>query len=169
MHGRLNFLVIVIFVATTLYCLSTHPFTQVAPMKVRFIQNVHLGKQAALPLAEQSSDLRLTQVPGLRSEDEVLTATTSIFGLPKYVQKVVSELPSSHGTDANCGESPIGLTNCTWPVDEDWIPSPGGNTSSGWVTGDVKRVHGKTSQAMIHVRGTNTRGCRIYFDQPIYD
>ena len=85
------------------------------------------------------------------------------------MQKVVSELPSSYGKDVKCEESPIGLTNCTWPVDEDWFPSPGGNTSSGWVTGDFERVDGKTSQAVIKVRGTNTRGCRIYFDQPIYD
>ena len=32
MYGRFNCLVIVIFVAATLYCVSTYPFTQVAPM-----------------------------------------------------------------------------------------------------------------------------------------
>ena len=168
-HGRFNFLIIMVFVAVTLYCLSTHPFTQVAPMKVRFIQQVHLGKPAVLPLTEQSSNSEPTPIPGLHREDEVLSATTSIFGLPERVQKVVSELPSSHGKDVKCEESPIGLTNCTWPVDEEWFPFPGGNTSSGWVTGDIKPVDGKTSQAIIHVRGTNTRGCRIYFDQPIFD
>ena len=167
MHGRLNFLVIVIFAATTLYCLWTHPFTQVAPMKVRFIQQVHLGARTTLPLTEQSSIPGLVPLPGL-DEDEVLSATTSIIGLPGHVQKVVAELPSSHGKDVKCEKIPIGLTNCTWPVDNEWIPSPGGNASSGWVTGDAKRVHGKTSQATIHVRGTNTRGCRIYFDQPVY-
>ena len=168
MHGRLNFLIIVIFTAATLYCLSTYPFTQVALMKVRFVQQVHLRNRAALPLTEQSPDSELTPVSGPH-RDEVLSATTSVLGLPKYVQKVVSELPSSSGKEVKCEESPIGLTNCTWPVDEDWFPSPGGNTSSGWVTGDIERVNGKTSQAMIKVRGTNTRGCRIYFDQPIYD
>ena len=169
MHGRLNFLIIVVFVAATLYCLLTHPFTQVAPMKVRFVQQVHLGERSALPLTEQSSNSELTPTSGLRHKDEVLSATTSVFGLPTLVQKVVSELPSSHGQDVQCEKSPTGLTNCTWSVDEEWFPSPGGNTSSGWVTGDVKRVHGKTSQATIEVRGANTRGCRIYFDQPIYD
>ena len=169
MHGRFNFLVIVIFVAASLYCLSTHPFTQVTPMKVRFVQQVHLGKQAVLPLTEQSSNPELTPVPGLHNKGEVLSATTSILGLPEHVQKAVSELPSSHGKDVQCEKSPTGLTNCTWSVDEEWFPSPGGNTSSGWVTGDVKPIDGKTSQAMIHVRGANTRGCRIYFDQPIYD
>jgi hypothetical protein len=169
MHGRLNFLVIVIFVTATLYCLWTHPFTQVAPMKVRFVQQVHLGKGAALPLTEQSSNSGLDRVLGLQYKDEVFSATTSIFGLPKFVQKVVSELPSSHGKDVKCEKIPTGLTNCTWPIDGGWIPSPGGNTSSGWVTGDITRIKGKTSQATIHVHGTNTRGCRIYFDQPIYD
>lgn len=135
-------------------------------MKVRFVQQVHLG--AIPPLTEQSFNSGLAHIPDSPHEDEVLSATTSIFGLPEHVQKVVSELPSSHGKDVKCEESPIGLTNCTWPVDEEWIPSPGGNTSS-WVTGGIKRVDGKTSRAMIHVRGTNTRGCRIYFDQPVYD
>ena len=105
----------------------------------------------------------------MEEKDEVLSATTSIFGLPKHVENVVSELPSSHNKDVKCEKSPMGLTNCTWPVDEEWFPSPGGNTSSGWVTGDVKWVDGKSSRTMIRVRGTNTRGCRIYFDQPIYD
>ena len=47
--------------------------------------------------------------------------------------------------------------------------SPGGNTSSGCVTGDIKRVEGKTSRTTTNVRGTNTRGCRICPDQPVYD
>jgi len=169
MHGRLNFLVIVIFATTSLYCLWAHPFTQVAPMKVRFVQQVHLGTRATLPLTEQFSNSRLTHLPGSQHRDEVLSATTSIFGLPGHVQKVVSELPSSRGKDVKCEKISTGLTNCTWPVDDEWIPSPGGNASTGWVTGDIKRVDGKTSQATIHVRATNTRGCRIYFDQPVYD
>lgn len=167
MHGRLNFLVIVIFVATTLYCLWTQPFTQVAPMKVRFVQQVRLGAPTAFPLTEQFSNSRSTPLPGL-DKDEILSATTSVLGLPEYVRKVVSELPSSHGKDIKCEETSTGLTNCTWSVDKEWLPFPGGDSSSGWVTGDVERVHGKTSQATIHVRGTNTRGCRIYFDQPVY-
>lgn len=138
-------------------------------MKVRFVQQVHLGERSFLPLTEQSPNSGLTNIPGLHQGEEVLSATTSILGLPKHVQKVVSELPSSLGKDAKCEETPVGLTNCTWSVDEEWIPSPGGNASSGWVTGDAKRVDGKTSQAVIHVRGRNTRGCRVYFDQPIYD
>jgi hypothetical protein len=169
MHGRLNFLLIVIFVATTLYCLSTHPFTQVTPMKVRFVQQIHLGPRSVLPVANQSSSSASTHITGSQYKDEVLSATTSIIGLPKYVQEVISELPSSHGRDVKCETNSVGLTNCTWPIDEEWIPSPGGKNSSGWVTGDIERIKGKTSQAMIHVRGTNTRGCRIYFDQPIYD
>jgi len=169
MHGRLNFLVIAIFAATTLYCLWAHPFTQIAPMKVRFVQQVHLGTRTARPLTEQPSNSRPTHPPDSHHRDEVLSATTSIFGLSGHVQKVVSELPSSQGKDVQCEKISSGLTNCTWSVDDEWIPSPGGNTSTGWITGDVQRVDGKTSQAMIHVHGTNTRGCRIYFDQPVYD
>ena len=85
------------------------------------------------------------------------------------MEKVVSELPSSHGQDVKCERTSIGLTNCTWSVGDEWIPSPGGKSSNDWITGCVKRVDGKTSQATIHVRGANSRGCRIYFDQPIYD
>ena len=169
MHGRLNFLVVAIFTATTLYCFWTHPFTQVAPMKVRFVQQVHLDTRVTLPLAEQSSSSGLSHLSGPHHKAEVLSAKTSILGLSGYVQKVVSELPSSHGKDVKCEKSFTGLTNCTWSVDNEWIPSPGGNTSSGWVSGDIKRVSGQTSRATIHVRGTNTRGCRIYFDQPVYD
>jgi len=168
MHGKLNLLVVIIFAAVTLYCLFTHPFTQVAPMKVRFVQHVELGTKSAHPLTEQSSSPGLTRVADSQRMDEILSVTTTILGLPKYVQKVVSELPSSHGQDVKCESTSIGLTNCTWSVDNEWIPSPGGKSSSGWVTGDVKRVHGKTSQATIHVRGANTRGCKIYFDQPIF-
>jgi hypothetical protein len=168
-HGRLNFLIIVIFVATTLYCLLTHPFTQVAPMKVRFVQNVHLGKRAVLPLTEQSSNLGLTRTPDSQFKDEILSVTTSLLGPPNYVEKVISELPSSHDQEVKCERTSTGLTNCTWYVDDEWIPSPGGKNSKDWVTGDVKRVDGKTSQATIHVRGANSRGCRIYFDHPIYD
>ena len=169
LHGRLNFLVIVIFVATTLYCLFIHPFDQVAPMKVRFIQNVHLGKRSTVPLTEQSPNSELNHTAGLQYKDEVLSVTSSLLGLSGYVEKVVSELPSSHGQDVVCERTPLRLTNCTWSVDDEWIPSPGGKASSDWVTGDIKRASGKTSQATIHVHGTNTRGCRIYFDQPIYD
>ena len=158
-----------IFIVTTLYCLLTHPFTQVAPIKVRFVQNVHLGKRTILPLTEQSSNLGLAHTPGPQYKDEVLSTVTSVAGLSDYVEKVVSELPSSHGQDVNCERTSIGLTNCTWAVDEEWIPYPGGKNSDDWVTGDIKRVDGKTSQATIHVRGANSRGCRIYFDQPIYD
>lgn len=168
-HGRLNFLVTVIFATTTLYCLLAHPFTQVAPMKVRFVQKVHLGQRGVLPLAELSSNAGLTHTPDSQFKDEVLSVTTSLFGLPNYVEKVVSELPSSHGQNIQCEKTLTGLTNCKWSVDEEWIPSPGGKNSSDWVTGDIKRIDGKTSQATIHVRGTNSRGCRIYFDQPVYD
>jgi hypothetical protein len=158
MHGRFNFLVIVVFVAATLFCLFTHPFTQTAPIKVRFLQRVHLGKQHALPVTERTSNSALTAVPSFHPDDEVPSVTTSLFGLSEHVQKVVSELPSSRGKDVRCEKIQTGLTNCTWAVDKEWFPSPGGNTSSGWVTGDIKRVEGKTSQATIHVRGTNTRG-----------
>ena len=138
-------------------------------MKVRFVQNVRLGKRTLLPLTEQPSSMGLTHTPGSQYKDEVLSATTSLLGLPNYVQKVISELPSSHGQDVKCERISIGLTNCTWSVGEEWIPSPGGKDSNDWVTGDIKRVDGKTSQATIHVLGKNSRGCRIYFDQPIYD
>jgi len=67
MHGRLNFLVIVIFVAVTLYCLGTHPFTQVAPMKARFVQQVHLGERSNLLLTERSPT-RTGSRPGLASQ-----------------------------------------------------------------------------------------------------
>jgi len=138
-------------------------------MKVRFVQQVHLGERSALLLTEQSPNSELAPVPDLHHKDEVLSVTTSISGLAEFVQKVVSELPSSQDQEVQYENSLTGLTNCTWSVNEEWFPSPGGNTSSGWVTGDIKRVHGKTSQARIQVRGANTRGCRIYLDQPIFD
>ena len=135
----------------------------------RFLQQVHLGKQQVLPLADQASNSEPSAVPGFYPEDEVLCATTSLLGLSKHVQKVVPELPFSPGKDVRCWTIQTGLTNCTWSVDEEWFPSPGGNASSGWVTGDIERVEGNTSRATSHVRGMNTRGCRIYFDQPVYD
>ena len=71
--------------------------------------------------------------------------------------EIVSKLPSSHGNDAQCEKIQMGLTNCTWAVDNGWFPSPGGNISSGWVTGNIKWVKGKTLQAMIHIHRMHTR------------
>ena len=165
MYGRFNFLVIV--VVATLYCLLIRSFTQMAPMKVRFLRQV--GKQQVLPLTDQASNSELSVVPDFRHKDEVLSVTTSLSGLSDDVHQAVSELPSSHGKDVWYEKIETGLTSCTWSVDEEWFPSPGGDTSSGWVTGDIKRVEGETSRATIHIRGTNTQGCRLYFDQPAYD
>ena len=145
-----------------------NPFTQVASIKACFAQQVHLGKQAVPPPTEQSSNSEFTPVLGLEDKDKVLSAITSIFDLPKHVEKVVSELPSFHNKVIKCEKDPIGISNCTWPVNE-WFPSPGGNTSSGWVTGNTKWADDKTSQAIIRVRGTNAQGCRIYPNQLIYD
>ena len=61
-HGRLNFPVIVVFIAATLLF---HPFTQTAPMKVRFLQQVHLGKQAYPLLTEQAYGSVPYNSPGL--------------------------------------------------------------------------------------------------------
>ena len=88
-------------------------------MKVCFAQQIHLRKWVVLPLTEQSSNSELTPVPDLLYKDEVVAAANLIFGLLEHVQKVPSELPSSHGEDMKCEKTPTGLTNCTWSVDEE--------------------------------------------------
>ena len=91
-------------------------------MKVRPVQQIHLRKRAIPPPTKQPPRPELTPVPGLHYKDEVLSATTSIFGLFEHTQKAVSKLPSSHGEDVKYEKGPTGLTNSTWSVDEEWFP-----------------------------------------------
>jgi hypothetical protein len=149
MHGYLTWVVLIIFVLTTLYTMTTSPFTQTSPMKFRFQQKVDLDSQSSV----------LT--PSLK-------ATTSIMGIPGYVSQVVAALPSSRGKNVTCISNAAGLDVCSWEVDQEYVPSPGGEGSDAWVQANATRL-AERSTASISLQGRNTRGCKIYFDTPVQE
>lgn len=151
-------------------CWTTFPFTQQWPFRVYFHQSVEL--------ASPSSGLAINGVTPLHTAPlEVVRAETTLTGLGKYIRRyIVPDIPSSRHDSVLC--SPQGLrpdlTTCRWATD--LIPSPGGNFSSfsespststkgHWL--DVRTTRLNATRALISVRGANTRGCRLYFDNPI--
>jgi len=143
----LTYLLALIFVTSTLYNFFVFPFSQEAPLKVFFQQKV------ALDLVTKSTG-------------KVVTALT---GAPLYLDRmIIPGLPSARGKDIQCSTNTakLGLKTCTW--EGGLLPAPGGDVkktptrSTDWIWVNATRV-GATS-AQISIQGTNTRSCRIYFD-----
>ncbi|KAI3619598.1 peptidase family m28 family [Moniliophthora roreri] len=86
----------------------------------------------------------------------------------------------------------IGLSKCAWPSGEGMIPEPGSDDSDDnddggpwhwrtspnpWFSANIRNQLFNDSSAphtmhpvrgaSIFIRGTNTRNCRVYFDQPV--
>lgn len=102
---------LIIFIATMHYYL-THPFTQMALMKVQFPQQVYFRKQLDPPPTKQAFSSELTTLPGFHLKDEVqVSVTTLLISFSEYIKKAVSELPSSHSKDVWCEKIRTGLTN----------------------------------------------------------
>lgn len=95
---------------------------------------------------------------------------TTLTGLRGYVdRRIVPEMPSSWGKDVHCYEDTVlkpGLYTCGW--ESDLLPVPGGDGDDehvDWL--DVKTTRLNATSALLYLKGTNTRGCRLYFDKPI--
>ncbi|KAK7691951.1 hypothetical protein QCA50_005356 [Cerrena zonata] len=167
-HGSLILVVIIVFAASLTYTWTAFPFTQGAPLKLFFQQKLTLDVPSLRPTIEHKGEV----VPSVR-------AVTTLVGPHKYVDKsVIPELPSSWGKPVDCSmdqELRRGLLACNW--ESDLIPTPGGNSSvdaasisrtnhhSDWLHATASRTEAAT--ATFTVRGTNTRSCRLKFDQPI--
>lgn len=147
-HRWLTLLVLVIFVFSTVYTWIAFPFSQQAPLKVYFVQTVNLTT----------------------SGTETGHATTALSGPERFlVRHVIPKLPSASGKSVACHDAvdKVGLQTCTWEVDAEMVPSPGGqstfrdSTDVPWVSYDLDRTG--PNSALITVRGLNTRFCTLMF------
>ncbi|KAH9485854.1 Vacuolar membrane protease [Psilocybe cubensis] len=170
----LTYLVLTIFISSTLYTMLAFPFSVDAPLKVFFQQRVEFPSRA----------LYDTLNPELRPR-----VVTAISGPPKYIVKsIIASLPSAQGKDVFCRgeESKLGLLSCEWEVEPRMWPSPGtyippvSSTASEkenvvdvdldtakWDVGQLFKASVKRngpSTALVSVTGRNTRSCRVYFD-----
>ncbi|KIP09032.1 hypothetical protein PHLGIDRAFT_126626 [Phlebiopsis gigantea 11061_1 CR5-6] len=168
--------VLVIFIITLVYSWTAFPFAQEAPLKLFFQQSIEVdgsGLSSSL-----SSSLNLSTSPGPLNQaalsPPIIRAETFLTGIPDYIdKKIVRELPSSWNKDVVCETDTVlrpGLRTCKWDSGL-LLPSPGGNAPPGsqaaskWITFDSERLN--TSAGRISIKGTNTRGCALYFDTPI--
>ncbi|KAK7038111.1 peptide hydrolase [Favolaschia claudopus] len=151
-HSTIAYLFIIFFILSTAANLLMFPFSQTDPLKVYFQQTVDLGNISS-PFPQ------------------VIQATTSLTGVHHYVKDlIVPKLPSSIGQNVTCGQTgltrQVGLETCSW--NSQLLPSPDGRSHispvmrSRWMDPIVTRL--SDHSARIRVRGINTRGCRLYFD-----
>jgi len=149
-HRWVTTILLLTFIVTTIYVWSAFPFSQENPMKVFFQQRVTVDLNDA------------TQAP---------VALTTITGAKQYVQsRIVPQIPSSWGSTVRCTTSTVSkrLSTCVWQTG--LLPSPLGSSSttdgrSAWITANATRT--SSTSAVISVKGTNSRSCRVYFNTPI--
>lgn len=161
LHRYLTILILIIFITSTIFNWLVFPFSQEAPLKVFFQQTLEL-------------DLRVNASAGHTSHGNVVRAVTALTGVPKYLNtKIVPHLPSSWGKETQCVRSALknGLMTCTW--EGKLLPAPGGTgdedaditpatRSADWLVFNATRT--SPTSAQISVKGTNTRSCRLYFN-----
>ncbi|EMD33040.1 hypothetical protein CERSUDRAFT_118442 [Gelatoporia subvermispora B] len=179
LHIWLTLVAVALLAVSLIFTWITFPFTHERPFKVFFQQRLELH----LP-SSSSTGLTITSDISSPDHESAVRAVTSLTGLKGYVDRlVIPELPSSLGKDVQCGEDRYlrpGLLTCRWQ--SDLLPSPGGShaiagdissllassnalRSSDWLNATAERLN--TSSALISLKGTNTRVCRLYFDTPV--
>jgi hypothetical protein len=168
----LTVFLILILVLSTLYTWLAFPFGVQEPLKIYFQQRVILP-----PISTFSSPTR-----NISGEASLIT---TLIGPERYLRSsLVPILPSSQQNPKSltCGPNPSkrGLTKCEWESGPSMKPVPGtasiehapSTDQTKWEKGeffkaDVRKTGGST--ARFHVRGRNTRSCRLYFDShPIF-
>ncbi|KAG9312220.1 hypothetical protein JVU11DRAFT_7519 [Chiua virens] len=106
------------------YTWIAFPFSQESPLKLYFVQTVNLTG----------------------SETGSEHTTTAITGPKKFlVRHIIPEFPSAFDKSVTCYDAPdkVGLQTCSWEVDAEMIPSPGGKdtvyngTDVPWVSYSV--------------------------------
>jgi hypothetical protein len=146
-----------ILVGTMIYNLVAFPFSSNNRLKVFFLQQVdcNTGRN-----------------------------TVSLTGLQPYVTDIISQLPSAAGKVINCTEPDYkarsGLAKCSW---EGVLPNPVPHArengtftvykkksvpQSVWFEYNVTRSN-KEDSALFHIKGRNTRACRLFFNSRISD
>ncbi|KAK5257627.1 hypothetical protein LTR16_000034 [Cryomyces antarcticus] len=139
-----------VFVGTLVYNLFAFPFSPNNRLKVYFVQQVDL-------------DSGLNRV--------------SLTGLADYVEQIIAEIPSAHGSSV-CGDpewsNRAGLTTCSWdglpPRVVSSLPEgvPPEKGYAEWVDYNVSHTEAK-NEATFTLFGKNTRACRLLFNSPISD
>ncbi|KAJ6531240.1 hypothetical protein B0H19DRAFT_1006053 [Mycena capillaripes] len=149
-HSGVASLFIIVFVLSTAYNLLAFPFSQTEPLKVFFQQTIALGNISS-------------------PHPQITHATTTLTGLDYYTKDlIIPKLPSAIGQNLTCSKTSarLGLESCQWETS--LLPSPGAYNSTGpvwpnrWITANVIRLG--PNSARFYFWATNTRGCRLYFD-----
>ncbi|KAJ7591069.1 putative zinc metalloprotease [Mycena floridula] len=145
LHRSLTFVMLAVFAIATAYTYLSFPFSQDAPLKVFFQQQLTIDHS------------------GITRE------TTTLTGLKNFLQPMlVPKLPSALNSTVECDSSSnkMGLQRCSWP--SGLLPAPGGTDPTSqfdWLKVSTSR---RASDIIrISVQGRNTRSCRLYFDKPI--
>ena len=151
LHRNLTRIILLVFIISTVYSWLAFPFSQETPLKVFFQQMLELD---------------------LEPSGNVTRAVTTLTGVPAYIDtEVIPNLPSAWNQERRCVPKG-GRWTCAW--DTNLIPSPGSSYSNNnlpipgahaadWLTVNTSRSTNSTT-AHISVKGTNTRSCRLYFD-----
>jgi hypothetical protein len=151
-HPWVTSIFALVFLLLTIYNLVVFPFSQDAPLKVFFKQEV------AVDIANPNHG--------------VIQSLTTLVGATQYLEDfLVSELPSSWESSVSCEgyQSSLRLSICSWESPT-LLPSPitsksTTTTATGtawWLLAAASRL--SPTSALISVKGTNTRACRLYFD-----
>ncbi len=191
-HPVATLTVLLLFVASLVYCLSAFPFSQDTPLKVFFQQTITFGDQEGwqVPSSGLSNSTPVNgfqhghtgfQQMHLSSQDTVdripssPAVRTVLVGVPKYLpDHVVPAFPSTFENPVECVDKhgPSGTVRCSW--DTSGIPAADGTRTSNstklvdpnkrmhWMQADITRTG--TTSARFSIRPTNSRNCRIYFD-----
>ncbi|CAA7263132.1 unnamed protein product [Cyclocybe aegerita] len=171
-YRPLTLLVFLTFLLSTLYAWLAFPFSSQDPLKLYFQQRVELyptvsGTSLGTPIVSRPK------------------ITTVLSGPKKYLRSsILPHLPSANVVkEIKCDDdlAKRGLVKCEWDSGVERMPVPGMLSYANlpetgldppWADGefirfDVQRTNETT--ARIHVRGRNTRSCRVYFDnRPIH-
>ncbi|PCH35669.1 Zn-dependent exopeptidase [Wolfiporia cocos MD-104 SS10] len=170
LHHLLTLAILAVFAVSLTVSWAAFPFTQDHPFKVFFQQRLELDVPSSASLALNSEFSGVAGNVQLQP-NTLVRAVTTLTGLRGFVDdRIVPSLPSSWGADVECTEDTVlkpGLLVCQW--EGDLLPAPGGNETdeehARWL--DVRTTRLNASSAVLNLRGTNTRGCRVYFDRPI--
>ncbi|KIM36870.1 hypothetical protein M413DRAFT_448810 [Hebeloma cylindrosporum] len=147
-HPWITSLLALVFVVMTMHNLVAFPFSQDVPLKVYFKQKV--------------------LVDIANPDHGPIQTLTTLVGATQYLEDyIVSELPSSWKSSVLCQgyHSSPRLSICSW--ESSLSPSPIKSDSTErrtdtWLEATTSRL--TPTSALISVKGTNTRVCRLYFD-----
>ena len=161
LHRYFTILILIIFIASTVFTWLAFPFSPEAPLQVFFQQTLELGLGANTSKAYPS-------------HEGLVRAVTALTGVPAYIDtQVIPHLPSSWGKNITCMPSTLkpGLVTCTW--EGGLLPAPGGMTdkdveapatrSADWLV--VNATRASSTSARISVKGMNARSCQLQFNR----